>query len=186
MLRSENAKPVRLLAMSGSLRLASTNTTLLQAAQALAPEDVTITLYGHLGDLPHFNPDDEFDQFEAVVDLRAQVENADGLIISCPEYAHGVPGSFKNALDWLVGGSEFYEKPVAFFNTSGRGVHAQAALREIIKTMSGRIIDEACLTLPFIGKKFSRQQLETDRELADLIRSKIQSYISTLRDNRAV
>jgi len=170
--------------MSGSLRQASSNTTLLQAAQTLAPENVTITLYERLGELPHFNPDDESDQFEAVVDLRAQVAQADGLLISCPEYAHGVPGSFKNALDWLVGGPEFYEKPVAFFNASGRGVHAQASLREIVKTMSGRIIDNACLTLPFIGKHFSLEQLETDPELATLIRLTIQTYANKLREDR--
>ena len=176
----DHAKPVQLLAISGSLRQASSNTTLLKAVQALAPENVMITLYERLGDLPHFNPDDAFEQFEAVVDLRAQVANADGLILSCPEYAHGVPGSFKNALDWLVGGPEFYEKPVVFFNASGRGVHAQASLREIVKTMSGRIIDEACLTLPFIGKHVSQEQLETDPNLATLIRSTIQTYVNRL------
>lgn len=177
---TDNSKSVQLLAMSGSLRQISTNTTLLKAVQAVTPENVTITLYERLGDLPHFNPDDDFEQFEAVVDLKAQVAKADGLIISCPEYAHGVPGSFKNALDWLVGGPEFYEKPVAFFNASGRSVHAQASLREIIKTMSGRIIEDACLTLPFIGKQFSQEQLETDPDLAALIRSTIQTFTVSL------
>jgi NAD(P)H-dependent FMN reductase len=181
---SDNSKPTQLLAISGSLRQASSNTTLLQTAQALAPENVTITLYERLGDLPHFNPDDEIDQFEAVVDLRAQVAQADGLIISCPEYAHGVPGSFKNALDWLVGGPEFYEKPVAFFNASDRGVHAQASLREIVKTMSGRIIDEACLTLPFIGKHISQEQLETDPELSALICAVTQRFATFLANHQ--
>jgi len=183
---ADNSRTVQLLAISGSLRQASSNSKLLQAAQTLAPENVTITLYQRLGDLPHFNPDDDFAQFEAVVDLRAQVAQADGLIISCPEYAHGVPGSFKNALDWLVGGPEFYEKPVAFFNASGRGAHAQASLREIVKTMSGRVIDEACLTLPFIGKQFDQVRLETDPELSTLIRSAIQTYTNKLGEDRNV
>ncbi len=176
---------MQLLAMSGSLRQASSNTTLLQAAQALAPENVTIILYERLGDLPHFNPDDDFNQFEVVVDLRAQVARADGLIVSCPEYAHGVPGSFKNALDWLVGGPEFYEKPVAFFNASGRGVHAQAALQEIVKTMSGHIINEACLTLPFIGKQINQEWLVTDPELSSLIRLTLQKYAAILATRKS-
>ncbi len=171
---------VNLLAISGSLREASSNTTLLKAAQILAPKNVTIMLYEGLDTLPHFNPDIEFDALEAVQDLKNQVALADGLIFSCPEYAHGVPGSFKNGLDWLVGGPEFYDKPVAFFNASGRGTHAQAALHEIVKTMSGRIIDDACLTLPFMGKKISLDLLKTDPELSALIHATVQRYANIL------
>src|SRR5437764_1175741 len=100
---------VRILAISGSLRAVSSNTALLRAAAALAPEGVEVELYGGLGDLPHFNPDlDDPDHKDrepaAVTDLRARVRSADGLLIAAPEYAHGVPGAMKNALDWLVGG----------------------------------------------------------------------------------
>jgi chromate reductase len=98
---------MRILAISGSLRAASSNTALLRAAAALAPEGMEVVLYGGLGDLPHFNPDLEGAAPPAVIDLWARVREADGLLIACPEYAHGVPGAMKNALDWLVGGDEF-------------------------------------------------------------------------------
>ena len=104
---------MHLLALSGSLRHSSSNTALLQAAANLAPEGVEITVYQSLGDLPHFNPDLSEADLPNVTDFIARVRAADGLLISSPEYAHGVPGVLKNALDWLVGGDAFYLKPVA-------------------------------------------------------------------------
>ncbi|MBZ6074907.1 NADPH-dependent FMN reductase [Microvirga puerhi] len=94
---------MHLLALSGSLRAGSFNTIALRTLQKLAPESVTIKLYENIGALPHFNYDVEMSALpEIVAQLRQQVADADGLVIACPEYAHGIPGSFKNALDWLV------------------------------------------------------------------------------------
>src|SRR5690349_3915443 len=108
-------RPIQILAISGSLRAASSNTTVLRALAALALAGVAITLYDRLGELPYFNPDldREGDTPPAVVaDLRARIARADALLISSPEYAHGVPGVLKNALDWLVSSLEFPGKPV--------------------------------------------------------------------------
>lgn len=118
-------RTIQLLAVSGSLRAASSNTALLTAAEPLAPAGVAVSLYTGIGDLPHFNPDVEDELPSPVKDWRARVGAADGLLIACPEYARGVPGAFKNALDWLVGGPEFVGKPVALFNASPRASHAQ-------------------------------------------------------------
>src|SRR2546425_6156409 len=97
---------MQILAVSGSLRAVSKNTAILEAARLLAPPRVEITLYTGLDTLPHFNPDldtpDGRSGPEAVADWRAGVAQADGLLISSPEYAHGLPGTLKNALDWLV------------------------------------------------------------------------------------
>jgi chromate reductase len=131
------SRPICLLAISGSLRRASTNRALLGAVALLAPADMTITIYDGVAALPHFNPDLDVDPLPAmVIDLRAQVGAADGLLFSAPEYARGVPGSLKNALDWLVSSDVFPGKPVAFFHASERGVVSQAALRLILETMS--------------------------------------------------
>jgi chromate reductase len=136
---------VRILAISGSLRASSSNTALLHAAASLAPQGVELAMYDGLGDLPHFNPDldrelDDPNLPAAVRDLRTRVGDADALLISTPEYAHGVPGSLKNALDWLVGGSEMPGKPVALLNASPRSVHAQASLAETLRTMSADVV----------------------------------------------
>ena len=102
---------MQILAISGSLRAASSNTAVLRAATALAPPDVQIVLYSGIGELPHFNPDLEGRELSPVLDFRARIQAADGVLIACPEYAHGVPGAMKNALDWVVGSSEFLGKP---------------------------------------------------------------------------
>jgi chromate reductase len=72
---------------------------------------------------------------------------ADALLISTPEYAHGLPGSLKNALDWLVGSHEFPGIPFGLVSTSSRSVHAPAQLLDVVRTMSAVIVDDACVTV---------------------------------------
>jgi chromate reductase len=167
---------MKILAISGSLRAASTNTALLRAAALLAPADITIDLYPGLGDLPHFNPDLEAAEPPAVTALRARVRNADGLLFAVPEYAHGVPGALKNLLDWLVGGEEFIYKPVALLNASPRATHAQASLRETIQTMSGRIVDEASIAVPLLARNPGAAGIATDPELSSALRGAIAAF----------
>ena len=98
------ARRSKILLMTGSLRARSTNTSVLRTAIALAPNDIEATLYEGLVDLPHFNPDDDHDPLHpAVESLRTEVRRADALLFSAPEYAGALPGSFKNALDWMIG-----------------------------------------------------------------------------------
>ena len=113
--------------------------TLLKAAELLAPDGVTVEIYEELAGLPHFNPDLDIEPPPLpVAQWRKRIQRVDGLIISSPEYARGVPGSLKNALDWLVSSDVFPGKPVALFNASDRSVAMQAALRLILETMSAR------------------------------------------------
>src|SRR5687768_3855814 len=112
---------MKIVAISGSLRSASSNGVLLRAAARIAPEDVSIVLYDGLGRLPHFNPDDDREGAEPpaeVGELRRLLIKADGVLISSPEYAHGVPGVLKNMLDWLVSTGELSGKRVALLNAS--------------------------------------------------------------------
>jgi len=165
---------VRILAISGSLRAASSNSRLLEAAAALAPAGVAWVRYEDLGELPHFNPDIEARGLPApVAALRAQVAAAGAIVISSPEYAHGVPGSLKNALDWLVSGVELPGKPVALFNPSATSTHAQAALVEILTTMSARVIADATVTLPLGAKKLEVAGMIADPAIAAAIRAAI-------------
>lgn len=142
------ATPIRIVALSGSLRKASSNSALLRVAASLAPQHVHVTLFDGIGDLPHFTPDLEENAPAKVIDFRAQIGAADGLMIASPEYAHGVPGTMKNALDWLVGGSEIVNKPIALLNTAPRAAHAYAALTEILTVMSAMLVPDACIILP--------------------------------------
>lgn len=124
---AKGVEMVRLLAVSGSLRQASSNSILLRAAERLCPADGVVMHYDGIDGLPHFNPDLLENPPEAVAQLCSIIGQAHGLLFSCPEYARGIPGSFKNMLEWLVSSEEFPGKPVALFNASPRASHAQAA-----------------------------------------------------------
>lgn len=177
-------QPLNLLAISGSLRAASSNTTVLQALRAMAPAQVTITLYDRLGDLPHFNPDldGETDTLPtSVAALRAQIGQADGLLISSPEYAHGVPGALKNALDWLVSSLEFPGKPVALINISPRSIFVHASLSEILTTMSAALITDAAFTIPLPRRGLDMASMLADPQLAQQIRAAIDAFVQAIR-----
>jgi chromate reductase len=174
-----------LIAISGSLRRESANTALLRAAIALAPAGVRVVLYQGVGELPHFNPDSEADAPPAVRALRGLLCEADGIIVASPEYAHGVPGAFKNALDWLVGCAELGSKPVALINTSARAQHAHAALSEIVSTMGWQVIAAASPRIALAGKGVDAAQIAADPALAGALRAAIDALLGATRAQAA-
>ncbi|MDM9625700.1 NADPH-dependent FMN reductase [Rhizobium sp. S152] len=146
-------KPLFLYALCGSQRAASTNRLLLETLRDHAPEGVTIEICDLIGDLPIFNPDHEGENTpDIVARLGAKMRAADGVIVACPEYAHGLPGGLKNALDWLVSRDEVPLKPVMIAHASHRGDFALEQLTEVLKTMSFRLVDEAFLRVSLLGK----------------------------------
>jgi chromate reductase, NAD(P)H dehydrogenase (quinone) len=171
----------RLLAISGSLRAVSLNTAVLRAAASLAPSGTEILLYTGMGNLPAFNPDLDNDARPDVVQMfRRKIGLADGLLISSPEYARGVPGSLKNALDWLVSSSEFPGKPIALIQTSPRAVDAPAQLRLILTTMSARLVDEAFITLPLLGRSLDAEDIVADSSLAAPLRGALEAFVEAI------
>lgn len=139
---------MKILAISGSLREASTHTTVLKSLLLLAPPAHQIHLFDGLAHLPHFNPDLDFESpHPAVGHLREELNTSGAVLFSTPEYAHGLPGSLKNALDWLVRSGERYTKPVALINSSPRATFAQSALQEILTTMGAHLIVAASVTV---------------------------------------
>lgn len=113
---------LKLLALSGCLRKTSSNTAAIIALGKLAPCYIEIKT-GNIGDLPLFNPDREDEDIPTLETLKASIKESSGLIIASPEYAHGISGPLKNALDWLVSGAEFPYKPIMLINTSPRASH---------------------------------------------------------------
>ncbi|WDR34304.1 NAD(P)H-dependent oxidoreductase [Pseudomonas serboccidentalis] len=167
---------VCLLAVSGSLRQTSSNSILLRATERLCPDGVLVRHYEGIGELPHFNPDLLEDPPETVIALWSIIGQADGLLFSCPEYARGIPGSFKNMLDWLVSSEEFPGKPVALFNASPRASHAQAALRLVLDTMSARIIEEASMTVNLLSSRLSAESIAADPVLGPMIGTALDAF----------
>jgi NAD(P)H-dependent FMN reductase len=141
---------IRLLLVTGSTRRLSTNSAALLTAQELLNGHAT-TVYDGLPDLPAFNPDNDHEPVpKGVRALRSLIADADAVIFSTPEYAGTLPGSFKNLLDWTVGGGEIYGKPAAWINVAapGRGDGADAALRVVLGYVGARVMESSGMRVP--------------------------------------
>lgn len=174
--------PVRILLLTGSTRGGSTNTAALRTAHQLAPDGVTTVLYPGLAQLPPFNPDADHEPLDPLVaDLRRRIAEADAVLLCTPEYAGALPGTFKNLLDWTVGGSELYEKPVAWINVAaeGRGEHAHASLRLVLGYLNAAVIEDACRRVPV-----PRAAIDDDGLVADpAFRAGLLDVLTTVRDH---
>jgi len=171
---------MRLLTISGSLRAQSSNGELLRALARLGMPEIDVEIYDGLASLPHFNPDLDQEGMALpapVQALRQSIADANGLLISSPEYAHGVPGSLKNALDWLVSGPEMVYKPIGLLNPSPCFFYNQAAPTETLRTMSTTLVDGACISLPISGRG-----LDADGILAnDELRARLDQVLAAMR-----
>jgi NAD(P)H-dependent FMN reductase len=176
------APRTRVLALCGSLRAASINAALLRAAARVAPPGIAVTLFAGLGELPLFNPDLEPAPPAAVLSLRRAVADTDALLIGSPEYAHGISGTLKNALDWLVSFEPFVGRPVAVINASPRARHAHAALLETLATMSARVLSEGCIALPLLGSKLDEAGMAREAHIASAVRAVLEGLAVAARD----
>ncbi len=171
-----------ILGISGSLRLNSSNMTILRVLTELAGDDIAIEIYNGIGNLPHFNP--EIDQDNVLVpvkDWRDRLKAADAVIFCTPEYAHGVPGVLKNALDWIVSSGEFMHKRTAVISASPSldgGDKANSSLVQTLKVMMADIPIGAILCIPGVSAKLNAQgEIESDTEQA------LRSLLKALRPN---
>ena len=175
---------IRVLAISGSLRAASINTAVLTAAAAVAPAGIAVMPFARLGEFPLFNPDAEYPLPPPVQAFREQLNAADAVLIASPEYAHGVTGVIKNALDWVVGCEAFVYKPTAVLNASPRAVHADAALKETLSVMSADLVPEASVTLPVLGSGLDASGIARHPVLAATLRDALDALRRYVLDRR--
>lgn len=172
---------MKIVAISGSLRKHSSNAALLRAVRRVAPAGVSIELYEGLDRLPHFNPDLDLEGQPppaSAAELRALLIASDGVVVSSPEYAHGVPGALKNLLDWLVSTGELAHKPVALLNASpSGGMYAQTSLVETLRTMGWRFVEEASLVTPFVATRIVGE-IE-DAETLGRIQAAVETFVRT-------
>lgn len=179
---------LKLLALSGSLRRGSYNTAAVKALRMLAPQHIKIEI-GSIEKLPLFNPDRDGEAIPSVDELKSALKDSDGLIIASPEYAHGISGAMKNALDWLVSGTEFPYKPIMLINTSPRAHHAQDALREVLRTMSGILVDKAYVTIPLLSSELDAAGIVQDQEISNALRRGLSEFfeeIEAIKRNKRV
>ena len=176
---------VRVLAISGSLRASSSNSALVSAAALVAPDGVEVATFDGLADVPPFNQDLDADVAPTgVVKFRAALKACDAILICSPEYAHGVSGVLKNALDWTVSSGELIDKPIALINASARATLAYASLRETLTTMSGRVIEEASVTIPLDGARRDAGSIARDAHLSGLLEASLAALAQFARSGR--
>jgi len=167
----------KILAISGSTRANSTNLNLIRAIVALTPHMFEITIFNELGDLPQFNPDlDNATPPAVITDFRNKLKAADGILICTPEYAMGVPGSLKNAIDWTVSSCEFSHKPTALITASSIGQKGHAALMETLKVIEANITDETQLIISFAKTKVSADNKITDPQTLTDVMSLLNAF----------
>jgi chromate reductase len=172
---------MRILAISGSLRSSSSSTSIVHAASLVAPAGVTVTVYDGLDKLPHFNPDLDGEGDAPpppVAELRRLVGESDALLISTPEYAHGIPGTLKNALDWLVSSLEFPGIAVSVINPSAHSFHGNESLTEILRTMSAQFPDGASARIALPSRSMTADEVAANAELAQALKDVIAALLA--------
>src|SRR5262245_32352518 len=177
---------IHILAISGSLRRASSNRALVEAMAQLDVDSVDLVVYTRLEEIPPFNPDlDDMDPPAPVARFRAALQACDGVLISSPEYAHGVSGVMKNALDWVVGSGELVDKPVALINAAPRATRAHAALMETLAVMSAQIVPGASITVPVQGRGLDANGIAGDPALFIALGAALDALASAARSRPA-
>lgn len=185
-----NGTDVYILGISGSLRSQSSNTILLHAMSALLPHNAYLEVYDTLDRLLHFNPDiDTEKELKEVDGFRRKLRIADAVLFSTPEYAFGVPGVLKNALDWLVSSGEMNEKPVAAVSASplyGGGDKALNSLLLTLTALGTNMKGDSSYSIPSVYKKINAQDGITDPETASRLTSLLQELCEKVRSGKAL
>lgn len=189
MLNVETANPLKIevmtiLAISGSLRVGSTNTLLIQAVADRLPKTVTLTIFDGLDALPHFSPERDTDPaLPSVKHLRQSISQADAVLICTPEYAFGIPGVLKNALDWTVSTVVFNHKPVAALSASpgyAGGERAMASLLPTLKALDTRIHEGGALVVSSVKSKIALDGTITDATTDAALRTLVAGLVGLI------
>jgi len=170
---------IKIVAISGSTRKASSNLNLIKAIARLTSDAFTINIFEGISDLPHFNPDlDNENVPPQVSGFRRLLREADGILICTPEYAIGVPGTLKNAIDWTVSSMDFSKKPVALITASLSGEKAHKSLLGTLLIIEALMTSDTQLLIPFVKTKVTADGQITDKDTLD----KVQKLINSLTE----
>ena len=176
---------IKILAISGSTRKSSSNLNLIKGIADLTSEIFITTIFDGLSGLPHFNPDlDNENVPEQVTNFRRQLREADGILICTPEYAIGVPGTLKNAIDWTVSSMEFSKKPVALITASLSGEKAHNSLLGTLLIIEAKMTTDTQLLISSVKTKVSSESKIIDHETLNSINKLIQSLIEMIRNEK--
>ncbi|MNK43469.1 FMN-dependent NADPH-azoreductase [compost metagenome] len=168
----------KILAICGSTKTASTNLLFIAAIAQLLGTEYEVTTLNTIADLPHFNPDSDTGQTPQQVEhLRKNISRADGVVISTPEYAMGLPGSLKNVLDWTVSSSSFSKKPVLAVVASSQGEKAYQSLIDVLTVIEAEVYP---LLVPYAKTKINQEATITDAETLSALKSTLDQFVASL------
>jgi chromate reductase, NAD(P)H dehydrogenase (quinone) len=168
---------LKILALSGSTRKNSSNHQLIRTVQLLSKDYFNFQIYKDLLTIPAFNPDDVDLLPSSVIDFKKKIHQADAVLICTPEYAAGVPGSLKNAIDWTVSGTEFTGKPVALITAGTSGFLAHASLLGTLLIIGSFITKESQLVIPSIKTKLIDDKISDEKTLTE-----VKALINSLKE----
>lgn len=170
-----------ILAISGSLRLGSSNHAILRALGKMMPSNINYNIYNGISEIPAFDPGLDNDTPPiAVTAFRKQLAEANGIIICTPEYAYGVPGALKNALDWTVSSASFSGKPTSLITASTGGENAHEALIKILGAIDANLIKEATLLISFVRSKMDADGNLTDEGTVAKLQLVYEAFIASI------
>ncbi|MEP6673539.1 MAG: NADPH-dependent FMN reductase [Ferruginibacter sp.] len=173
----------KILAICGSTRSNSTNLQLIKAIAEIAAADIDIEIYSDLSFLPHFNPDLDNEAVpDSVKIFRSKIENVDGILICTPEYVFSLPGSLKNAIEWMVSTTLFSGKPVALITASGLGEKAHESLLLIMKTVEAKFTEQTQLHISGARTKVNMKNKITDAATMEKIKLLLNAFINLINE----
>ncbi len=175
-------KKIKILGISGSLRTSSSAGAVLEIVSKLVPAHVDLKIYTGVGDIPAF--DDSKEIPFTVIGFIKQIENADGVFFCIPEYALGVPGALKNALDWTVSATAFSEKPVALITAASQGQKAHAAMLDILTAIGSKMNMGSNLLISFIRSKLDEKNELKDKDTLEAVKKLVDTFIRTIEERK--
>lgn len=168
----------KILAIPGSLRTDSSSYELLKIISQRIPKDFSFEIYSAVGSLPHFNGSEN--PPESVNHFQKKISDATGILICTPEYAFGVPGALKNALDWTVASGEFVNKPVALITASSQGEKGHESLQQTLTAISAKLHPSTTLLISFIRAKVKDGKI-IDEETRILVDGVVSEFINRIK-----
>ena len=181
------SKPLHFLTLVGSLRKASYNHAIARALPGLAPEGVTISELGSIGDVPLYDQDENAKGFPAAVTAMGEaIAKADGIIIVSPEYNYSMPGVLKNALDWLsrLPNQPFAGKPVALQSASMGvfgGARMQYHLRQTLVFLDAHVLNKPEVMVGAVQNKIDDKGQIADQATKDFIAGQLKAFAEFAR-----
>jgi NAD(P)H-dependent FMN reductase len=175
---------IKILGISGSLRSNSSASAILDMISKLFPAHVEFKIYSGIGEIPAF--DDSKEIPHPVADFIQQIKDADGVFFCIPEYAFGVPGALKNALDWTVSTTVFSDKPVALVTAASQGQKAHEALLNTLMALGTKSNDELNLLISFIRNKLDENNQINDPATTEALVQVTTFFIKLVEENKGI